>query len=637
VFNVGLFTKTPSTITFASQRRFKRLLPFWPLLIAGMVVLLLTVAILQYRWTNEIGAATEERVGTQLQSLMTKWQSDLYGEFSAICIAMQVGPDSGARDTWDDYLQRYLEWRSAPSHDTVIDTYKNPDLIQDIYIWDTNLSTEPRLLRLDTAHKSIENSSIPANLQPLLSRLLASSGSLSAAQFAWRLPSQPEQQLPSRSGSGDSVRSNPNAGWQFDDSIPAIVHPLLQRDNATAIPPRGRNPVDWIVVVLNMKALQKRILPELATRYFGGLEGLDYKVAVVATGKTERPIYASDPGFGTQESGSVDASMNIFATSAWFPVFKYESVPDPWMLLVQRRAGTLQAVISQVRQKNLAISAFVLILLAASIGILAVAGLRAQKFANMQMDFVASFSHELRTPLTAIFSAGENIKDGVISGKAGLHHYGSIVMGQTRRLMDHVDRIMLFAAIRSGKDRYNLRPLQVADVLQRVCKNMSALFTQETYTIEQQVQPNLPCVMGDLFAVCGCVENLLTNAVKYNRKDNPIRVSAKLSDLGNEVAISVEDHGIGISSADLKQIFEPFYRSPEVQAAQIHGTGLGLPLARHLAEAMGGRLTVTSELGVGSVFTLHLLTAEPTQGELAPTSDASDVARGENEREHSCH
>jgi signal transduction histidine kinase len=475
------------------------------------------------------------------------------------------------------------------------------------------------------------------NLQPLLSRLLANSGSLSAAQFAWRLSNQPVQPLPGRSGAVDSVRTNPNAGWQFDESIPAIVHPLLQRDSATAMPPRGRNPVDWIVVVLNMNALQKRILPELATRYFGGLDGLDYKVAVIATGKTERPIYASDPGFGTQDSRSADATMNIFGASTWFPVFEYEAVPDPWLLLVQRRAGPLQTVINQVRQKNLAISAFVLILLAASIGILAVAGLRAQKFANMQMDFVASFSHELRTPLTAIFSAGENIKDGVISGKSGLQHYGSIVMGQTRRLMDHVDRIMLFAAIRSGKDRYNLRPLQVSDVLQRVVRNTSALFTQESYTIEQQVEPNLPCVMGDLFAVCGCVENLLTNAVKYNRKDSPIRISAKSGDMGNEVAISVEDHGIGISGADMKQIFEPFYRSPEVQAAQIHGTGLGLPLARHLAEAMGGRLTVTSELGVGSVFTLHLLAARPTPGELASTGEASHVVRGENEREHSCH
>jgi signal transduction histidine kinase len=70
--------------------------------------------------------------------------------------------------------------------------------------------------------------------------------------------------------------------------------------------------------------------------------------------------------------------------------------------------------------------------------------------------------------------------------------------------------------------------------------------------------------------------------------------------------VSVEDRGIGIDSSEIPHIFDPFYRSPVVAAAQIHGTGLGLPLAKSIAEAMGGRLTVVSKLGVGSVFTLHL-------------------------------
>jgi hypothetical protein len=88
-----------------------------------MVVLLATVAVLQYRWTNEASAAAEIRMGTELESLMMKWHADLYGEFSAICIAMQVAPDSGARDTWNDYLERYVEWRDALSHETLVNIY----------------------------------------------------------------------------------------------------------------------------------------------------------------------------------------------------------------------------------------------------------------------------------------------------------------------------------------------------------------------------------------------------------------------------------------------------------------------------------------------------------------------------------
>jgi signal transduction histidine kinase len=225
------------------------------------------------------------------------------------------------------------------------------------------------------------------------------------------------------------------------------------------------------------------------------------------------------------------------------------------------------------------------------------------------MDFVASVSHELRTPLTAIFSAGENIKDGVIRNYADLEKYGSIVTAQSRQLMNHVDRILLFASIRSGKDRYTLRPLKIADILATVQRNLSAWIAEEESVLEETIEPGLPPVMGDMFGVCGCLENLIINAVKYGGADRRIYVSAQLRTLAEghqEVAVSVEDHGMGIAPAELKRIFEPFYRAHQAIAAQIHGTGLGLSLAKHLAEAMGGRLTVVSQVGSGSIFTLHL-------------------------------
>jgi signal transduction histidine kinase len=87
-----------------------------------------------------------------------------------------------------------------------------------------------------------------------------------------------------------------------------------------------------------------------------------------------------------------------------------------------------------------------------------------------------------------------------------------------------------------------------------------------------------------------------------------------------EVWISVEDSGIGISRSELSNIFEPFYRSPVATAAQIHGTGLGLFVAKHIAEAMGGRLSVTSEVGVGSVFTLQLRAWKPDEEAISTVS-----------------
>ncbi len=115
--------------------------------------------------------------------------------------------------------------------------------------------------------------------------------------------------------------------------------------------------------------------------------------------------------------------------------------------------------------------------------------------------------------------------------------------------------------------------------------------------------------MGDLPALSHCMQNLITNAVKYSGKNRWIGISASVHDVKTnqrEVRISVRDYGRGISNSELGHIFEPFYRSPMVVDAQIHGTGLGLAVAKRIAQAMGGRLSVVSELDMGSTFTLHL-------------------------------
>ena len=145
-------------------------------------------------------------------------------------------------------------------------------------------------------------------------------------------------------------------------------------------------------------------------------------------------------------------------------------------------------------------------------------------------------------------------------------------------------------------------------MISSVLRNTHELAEEAGFVVEQHVAPGLPHVMADFGAVCQCLQNLVVNALKYGGKNPRIAIwaSSMHGDNGNEVCISVEDHGIGIDSADLKQIFEPFYRSPVVTAAQIHGTGLGLPLAKGIAEAMGGKITVVSKLGTGSRFTLHL-------------------------------
>jgi signal transduction histidine kinase len=234
--------------------------------------------------------------------------------------------------------------------------------------------------------------------------------------------------------------------------------------------------------------------------------------------------------------------------------------------------------------------------------------------ARMQMDFAASVSHELRTPLAVLCSAVDNIADGVVTGKEQMAKYGAVIRNQSRQINALVNQVILFAATQDGKGRYEMRPIPVTDVIESAVTGTTDLIQKAGFVLEQHVAPSLPPVIGDTTALSQCLQNLVTNALKYGSQGRWISICASVEDAKDhrhrEVRISVHDHGKGIDRSDLHHIFEPFYRSPAVVADQIHGTGLGLPIAKSLAEAMGGRLSVMSEVGKGSVFTLHLPVVE---------------------------
>jgi signal transduction histidine kinase len=202
-----------------------------------------------------------------------------------------------------------------------------------------------------------------------------------------------------------------------------------------------------------------------------------------------------------------------------------------------------------------------------------------------------------------------------------------VIQNQSRQITDLVNQILLFASTRGGQLHYSLRPLEVSQLIGSVVANTAELVREGGFVLEQQVEPGLPPVLGDLTALSRCLQNLVLNAVKYSGESRWIALRARLvfasGGHGQEIQVSVQDRGLGIGPSDMPRIFEPFYRSPAIIAAQIHGTGLGLPLAKSIAEAMGGNLSVSSELGVGSIFTLHLPVAETDALQMAAATSES--------------
>jgi signal transduction histidine kinase len=279
-----------------------------------------------------------------------------------------------------------------------------------------------------------------------------------------------------------------------------------------------------------------------------------------------------------------------------------------WQLVATHHSGSLAAAVAAGRAQNLLLSFSTLLLLAASFVLVALLSRRAQRLAQQKMDFVTTISHELRTPLAVICSAGDNLAHGIVSQPEQTQQYGSVIRNEGQRLSAMVEQVLEFAGVQAGRKRYVSEPVDMRQVLERALAVCQLHFNLEEFVVERQIAPNLPLVLGDEVALRNVLQNLICNGMKYSQNERwlQVRATTAAGRHGPEVQISVEDRGIGIAPEDLPHIFEPFYRARDVVAAQIRGSGLGLALVQHTVAAHGGRISVTSQPGVGSTFTMHL-------------------------------
>jgi len=282
-----------------------------------------------------------------------------------------------------------------------------------------------------------------------------------------------------------------------------------------------------------------------------------------------------------------------------------------WVLMAKHRAGSLEAAVAAVRMRNLMISSSVLLLLTLAVGLIVVSSRRAQELARQQMEFVAAVSHELRTPVSVIGAAAGNLADGVVGDPQRVRKYGETIQGEARRLGETVERVLQLAGMAAGRAAAAKVPVTPTDLVHESIAACRHEIDAAGFEVEVAVADDLPNVVGDVTALKSALQNLISNAVKYGGAARWLRVSAspapgsRLPDTG-VVLFSVEDRGMGIEADDKKHIFEPFYRGRDAVSRQIQGSGLGLNLVLRIAEAHGGQVTVWSEPGKGSTFTLAL-------------------------------
>jgi signal transduction histidine kinase len=238
-------------------------------------------------------------------------------------------------------------------------------------------------------------------------------------------------------------------------------------------------------------------------------------------------------------------------------------------------------------------------------GYLLLAGVnRDLRMAEMRSHFVASVSHELKTPLTAIRMFAETIVLGRAKDEATRNEYIETIVNESERLTRLVDNVLDFSKIEQGKKIYRLRPTPLPEVVRSAARAMQYPLAQQGFHLDVTIDDTIPNLPVDADAIEQAILNLLSNAMKYSGDARTIDLLCARQN-GNAV-ISVADRGIGIDLQEQPHIFEKFYRVRSSETELIAGTGLGLTLVKHIAQAHGGSVDVQSVPGSGSTFYVRI-------------------------------
>lgn len=604
----------------------------WPtiLIVVGLSGLLVLLGTLQYRWLTQINETDGEKAWKAVQEQTQRFAADFNREIQNAYFNLQTDAGAWKKKDWAAFNERYDFWREKAAY---------PELITDCFFFEADLRSAP--LHFERAARVFSTAVLTPELAELRKRFSDEKTFKPVYDDVYALV------LPIRD-------SSPKLDQIFVRTAD-LHHEMIERKPKT---------YGFLVIKLNPATIKDQILPDLTAKYFGDGE---FRTAV--TDADGQAVFQSIQGassdatatllelspenfmfFGNKEllsnlkaktgggekqadvvlnsrvetrsfnriqtNGNDQGSMTIEVKKGSEPrsaIFTTTTTGlpanGPWNLSVQHSSGSLQTFLAGTLRRNLAIGFGILIMLAVAIAAVIFSAQRVRRLAQRQVDFVSSVSHEFRTPLAVIFSAGENLADGIAKEDGQVSRYGTLIKGEGRKLSAMVEQILAFAGANSGRKIYNFVQIPVSSIIENALAECTPLITEKGVILETDIAPTLPLVNADSHAVSQAIQNLIVNSIKYSGGDKRLVLTA--ANGGGRVKISVEDYGIGISKSDLKQIFEPFYRSKDVVDAQIHGNGLGLALVKQIAEAHGGRAFAVSEPGKGSKFTIELKSAPP--------------------------
>jgi len=580
-----------------------------------LVIALFTLAGLQYHWIGQISEAERQRLEASVKDSSTRFAGDFTGEIRSMSTSLDF---RGYEPAPAAIAARYRNWAETSGY---------PDLVRTLYVVRSAQAGDVRLFQINLQEESLHLIEWPSRLVPLRTYFQRESAGAERRNVSnvprslpWldgssavliQLSGRPPEPQRGRGGPGPGPGSGRGPGAQFQQQAP---------------PSPPLDPMEsWLIAELDESSLRKQVFPALVARDFPMTGDQNYRVAVV-TITSSVAVFSSGATWTAQDLETFDYAVDLIGGPGQFGQIGgigRGGPPRPGgcgggpqagifvgqglRLLVKHEAGSLEIAVSNLRRRNLAISFGILLVLGFGAGVGIVSGHRARTLGRLQMEFAAGVSHELRTPLAVIQSAAHNLRAGVVQDREGIEEYATIVQKEARRLSNMVEQVMTYAETQSGRKRYDIAPVDLNAVVDRALQNMALPLGDANASVENRIDPQLPPAMGDEVALTQCVQNLISNALKYGSGTDSVQIEieSEVERSSGTIRLSVIDHGTGVPLVDERYLFDPFHRGANA-ATNTPGNGLGLHLVQRMMEAQGGSVTYRRAAGGGASFMLTL-------------------------------
>lgn len=247
-----------------------------------------------------------------------------------------------------------------------------------------------------------------------------------------------------------------------------------------------------------------------------------------------------------------------------------------------------------------------------------------KRIQRMRADFVANASHEIRTPLASIIGFIETLRGPAKEDPVARDEFLKVMADQAERMSKLVNDLLSLSKIEMNVLSPPISKVDLLRIIRAEKQHFEWACKQKNVTIRLKLNDNLPATKGDDEELAQVVRNLIGNAIKYTNPDTEVVMTAKLTsslpddpnfrNLSRAICFSVQDHGEGISKEHIPRLTERFYRVDTARTRKVGGTGLGLAIVKHVLNRHHGVMTIESEMGRGSVFSIYL----PVYDDLVP-------------------